>query len=202
MLLNKIEFFLVNNPIRAFIQDKYEFKRIRKFTNLGENKEVLEIGCGNGTGAKLIMKHFNPKKINAVDLDKKMIEIAKKRINSDEISFSVGNASKLRFNDRQFDAIFDFGIIHHIPNWKDCLRELRRVLKPGGQIIIEDLSIETFENFIGKIYRKHLVHPYKEMYRRDEFVKYLEKLGFKIIIDKSYNPLGLMKHFVVVAIKS
>jgi ubiquinone/menaquinone biosynthesis C-methylase UbiE len=54
------------------------------------------------------------------------------------------DASKLDFPDNHFDAVFDFGIIHHIPNWKDCIQELKRVLKPNGEVILEELSIDTF----------------------------------------------------------
>jgi ubiquinone/menaquinone biosynthesis C-methylase UbiE len=54
------------------------------------------------------------------------------------------DASKLDFPDGHFDAVFDFGIIHHIPNWKDCIQELKRVLKPNGEVILEELSIDTF----------------------------------------------------------
>jgi len=63
------------------------------------------------------------------------------------------------------------------------------VLKPEGQLIIEDLSIETFDNNLGKIFRKLLYHPYSAMYKHEEFLSYLEKIGFKIKIKKVFNPL-------------
>lgn len=72
-----------------------------------------------------------------------MIERAKRRVKVPHIAFEVGDASNLMFEDASFDAIFDFGIIHHIPNWQDSLKELHRLLKPGGQLILEDLSIDT-----------------------------------------------------------
>ena len=199
MKLNKIEFLLMNNPIRNLIQKNIEIKRLRKLSGLSPNKTVLEIGCGTGNGSKSIKKHFQTDRIYAIDLDKRMIDIAKKKNEDDSISFEVQSATKLKYKNNNFDAIFDLGVIHHIPNWKDCLKELKRVLKPKGQLIIEDLSIETFSTTFGKLMKKVLDHPYKSMHKEDEFVEYLKKIGFKIVVHKKYSTL--IRCFIVVAQK-
>ena len=199
MKLNRIEFLLMNNSIRNLIQKHIEIKRLRKLSNLSPNKAVLEIGCGTGNGSKLIKKYFQTDRIYATDLDKRMIDIAKKKNKDDSISFEVQSATKLKYKNNNFDAIFDLGVIHHIPNWKDCLKELKRVLKPKGQLIIEDLSIETFSTTFGKLMKKVLDHPYKSMHKEDEFVEYLKKIGFKIVVHKKYSTL--IRYFIVVAQK-
>ena len=84
-------------------------------------------------------------------------------------SFQVVDASKLDFPDESFDAIFDFGIIHHIPNWKNCIGKLRRVLKDGGKLILEALSIDTFSGSPGRLYKSLLTHPYDQMFSTEEF---------------------------------
>ena len=201
MILNKLEFVLMNNPIRAIIQDKIEARRLRQMSSLPQHKRILEIGCGNGTGTKLIKKYFVPNEISAIDLDPRMISIAKRKIKDTTISFKVGSATKLPYRNNQFDAVIEFGIIHHIPNWRDCLKELKRVVKPGGELILEDLSTDTWETFLGKFYKKVLDHPYKQMYAQQEFVEYLKKLGFQIKHQEKHNPLGLIKYFIVVAEK-
>lgn len=200
MLLNKIEFFLMNNPVRAWVQERVEMKNFLRLVSLPEGKAVLEIGCGNGNGSRLINKYFKPESIHAIDLDSKMIERAKKRDISN-VTFEVGDASQLQFDDEQFDAIFDFGIIHHIPNWKDCLNELKRVLKPGGQMIIEELSLESFETFPGKIEKRILEHPYEDMFRADEFVDYLKEMGIDILHYETHHPMQLLKYIVVIGKK-
>ena len=199
MKLNKLEFLLMNNPIRNLIQNHIEVKRLRKWSNLPPSKTVLEIGCGTGNGSKLIKKYFQAKIIYATDLDKRMIDIAKKNNNDDSISFEVQNATKLKFKNNFFDAVFDLGVIHHIPNWKNCLKELQRVLKPKGKLIIEDLSIETFSTPFGKLMKKSLEHPYGSMHKEDEFVNYLEKIGFKILVHKKHSTL--IRYFIIVAQK-
>lgn len=111
------------------------------------------------------------------------------------------DASKLRFADESFDAVFDFGIIHHIPNWRDCLRELSRVLKPGGRLILEDVSRESFARDIGLLWRVLSAHPYDDMYDRDEFRDFLCSLGMTIESWREANPLGLLRLFSLVAAK-
>jgi ubiquinone/menaquinone biosynthesis C-methylase UbiE len=44
---------------------------------------------------------------------------------------SLGNVTTIQAADESFDAVFDFGVIHHVPAWEDAIREVRRVLEPG-----------------------------------------------------------------------
>jgi len=200
MKLNKLEFLSMNNPIRALVQRYVELPRLRRFSKLEEEAKVLEIGCGNGYGTFLIGKYFSPKTIDAIDLDEKMIRIAKKKYENSSRVFQVASATELPFEDNTFDAVFDFGVIHHIPNWKDALAEIHRVLKPGGQIIAEDLSMDTFETWFGKILKRLLDHPYESMYSRDEFMRQIRKQGFSV--EKRATYRAFIHYFVCIAKKS
>lgn len=202
MKLNKIEFMLMNNPIRAFVQDIHEVRILRKMSAIESIDKALEIGCGNGNGTRLIKKYFKPININAIDIDEKMIKIAQQKNKDKSIKFEVMSATELIFANNYFDAIFDFGIIHHIPDWKKCINELRRVLKPGGELVLEELSIDSFSKGIGIIWRKILDHPYDNMYSNKEFVQYLKEQNFEIKCYAEYNAMMLFKHMSIVAIKN
>jgi ubiquinone/menaquinone biosynthesis C-methylase UbiE len=115
------------------------------------------------------------------------------------ITFKVMDASKLDFPNESFDAIFDFGIIHHIPNWKNCIEELRRVLKDDGKLILEELSIEIFSGFPGSLYRSLLKHPYEQLFSTDEFIQHIEYVGFIINDFKKSNPFKIIQHFSLIA---
>ncbi len=200
MRLNKLEFLAMNNPVRGFIQENYELRILRGMTSLENIQTALEIGCGNGTGTRLIRKYFSFQKIIGIDLDERMINIAVKRNRDASVSYRVMDASKLDFPDAFFDAVFDFGIIHHIPNWRDALKEMHRVLKPGGEIILEDLSIDSFSKDIGRLWRVLSDHPYEFMYTPRQFTEFLDEIGFAITNYKESNPLGLIKFFSLDAV--
>ena len=191
---------VMNSPVRSFIQERYQLRILRSMRLKKSFQSVLEIGCGNGNGTKLIKKYFAPDKITAIDLDEKMIGIAQKRNKDSTVIFKIMDASNLDFPDNQFDAIFDFGIIHHIPDWRECLHELKRVLKPDGEILIEDLSLDSFAKGTGRLWKILSDHPYEYMYTAKEFKEYLYEIGFDIINYKESHPLKLVKFFSLNAI--
>ncbi len=201
MILNKLEFWMMNNPIRAWIQENYELPVLLEMLDKREFGSVLEIGCGNGNGTRLINDYFQAGEITAVDLDDKMIVRARARQLPDSVNFLKMDASRLDFPDQSFDAAFDFGIIHHIPNWRECLSELHRVLKPGGSLVVEDLSAETFKGPVGGIWTALSKHPYHKMYTEQSFLAELNSLGFELQGFRRRNPLGLILHFALVARK-
>lgn len=179
----------MNNPIRS-ASLRLEAKKLRKMSPTQSLGKVLEIGCGQGQGTKNILRYFQPASVEAIDLDPHMIVRAKKRVQNSRIQFKVGDVSNLYFvPDNNYDAIFDFGIIHHVPNWQDCLQELHRVLKPGGYLHIEDGSIESFTTTVfGRFLHRILDHPYNDMYTKVAFEKKLHELGFKEVQSAYWSP--------------
>lgn len=200
MILNRIEFLLMNNPVRRFLQEKVEAKELRQLSSLQKNKVILEIGCGNGAGTKIIQKYFCPKEIYAIDLDPRMITLAKEK-GITSAQFQVASATHLPFGNNSVDAVVDFGVIHHIPNWEKAIQEVHRVLKPRGEFIAEDLSIESFSGIPGGFYRKILDHPYKQMYTQQQFREVVKETGFEIFQYKKHDPACLLRYFVLIARK-
>jgi ubiquinone/menaquinone biosynthesis C-methylase UbiE len=127
------------------------------------------------------------------------VQIAQETVHDESTIDQVMDASKLDFPNESFNAIFDFGIIHHIPNWKNGIEELKRVLKDGGELIQEELSLDTFSGFPGRLYRSLLSHPYEQMFSTEEFVQHIENVGFGINGFKKANPFKMMQHFSLVA---
>jgi len=187
--MNTIEFWAMNNPIRGLIQKYYEVPRLKRLSN-GQADAVLEIGCGQGVGARILHECFSPRQYVGVDLDSKMISRARKKGQGlANAEFLQGDASSLAFDDESFDLVVDFGIIHHIPNWQDALTEVHRTLELNGEFLFEELPLETWEQGIGRPLKKILDHPYDRMFRQREFVDQLQNLGFET---ETYEgkPLG------------
>ena len=199
MKLNVLEFILMNNPLRALIQERYEFPALLRMTSATHFNSVLEIGCGSGNGTRLIRRYFQPARMAAIDIDERMIRIAKNASTADTVLFQVMDTAALAFADQSFDAVFAYGVMHHLPDWRNGVSELKRVLKPGGELIMEDLSIDSFSGFPGRLYRPLTIHPYHHMYTVDEFVTQAQACGFTISHLKRTYPLGLVKFFYLAA---
>lgn len=182
----------MNNPIRG-LSLRFEAKKLRAMSPAASLERVLEIGCGEGKGAKQILRYWQPKHLAAIDLDPKMIARAKKRVSNKNVVFRVGDVADLSFAaSNTYDAVFDFGILHHVPNWQDALSELHRVLKPDGLLHIEDGSIEAFtKSKFGRFLRRILDHPYEQMYTRPAFEQQLSKLGFQELSSDEIRSVGL-----------
>jgi len=193
MLLNSIEYWAMNNPLRGYVQRHYEAPRLKRLSAESAG-DVLEIGCGQGTGARIIYELFSPERYVGIDLDPRMIQRARKKAHAlPNATFLEGNVASLDFPDASFDLAIDFGIVHHVPDWKDALAEVHRTLKPHGEFLFEDLSLETWERGIGIPFRKITDHPYDQMFRKQEFVDELHALGFEVEVHED-NPCSFY-HF-------
>ena len=180
MLMNAVEYWAMNNPIRGTIQKRLEAPRLQRLCQ-EQADTVLEIGCGQGLGAEIIRGLFGPSEYCGIDLDPKMIQRAgKKQSGWAGARFLQADAARLPFTDNHYDLVVDFGIIHHIHNWRDALAEIHRVLKPQGEFFFEELPVETWERGIGRPLKKVLKHPYDEMFRQPQFVRELQRLGFDL----------------------
>ena len=80
MKLNSLEKALMNNPVRAMLQRRYEAPLMDRFGGRTEGLRVLEIGCGRGVGTELIFERFRAREVHAFDLDPEMVELARKRL--------------------------------------------------------------------------------------------------------------------------
>src|SRR2546421_2284268 len=97
---------------------------------------VLEIGCGMGTdGAQFAQAGAV---YTGVDLTDAAIELARKRFELSGLqgNFQVADAENLKFPDESFDLVYSHGVLHHTPDTARAVREIHRVLKPGGRAIV------------------------------------------------------------------
>lgn len=108
-------------------------------------KSVLEIGCGNGVQACYVTETHKPFQMTGVDLNPSNIEIAnieKVRRNIYNLHFHVDNAQQMKnISSESQDVVINIESAFHYPDKSAFLREIQRVLKPGGHFLIADLVI-------------------------------------------------------------
>jgi ubiquinone/menaquinone biosynthesis C-methylase UbiE len=179
MLLNRAEKMLLNNPIRRAVQRYYEVPLLLRMAHRLDGKHALEIGCGQGFGMEMILTQFGAATASGVDLDPDMVARAQRRMlpYADRAKVSVGDVTAIQAADQSFDAVFDFGIIHHVPVWQDAVREVKRVLKPGGLFLFEEVSKQALDRWV---YRTFFDHPTENRFAMHDFVEELETQGISV----------------------
>lgn len=176
MTLNTAETILVNNPIRSLIQRFYEAPLLRRLGGPLDGSRVLEIGCGRGEGIRAILREFRPSHICAFDLDPRQVRRAQTRA-SRQANFAVADAVRFPYAAATFDAVFDFGILHHVPDWQSALAEVRRVLKPDGLFFFEECTREMLNR---RLWRALLRHPAENRFSEPDFLNQLAHAGIHV----------------------
>jgi 2-polyprenyl-3-methyl-5-hydroxy-6-metoxy-1,4-benzoquinol methylase len=98
--------------------------------------KVLEIGCGLGTDGAQFAKAGAD--YTGIDLTEASIELARQRFELSGLKgeFRVADAEQLDFGDATFDVVYSHGVLHHTPDTGTAVREVHRVLKPGGRAMV------------------------------------------------------------------
>jgi ubiquinone/menaquinone biosynthesis C-methylase UbiE len=99
-------------------------------------KQVLEIGCGMGTHAEMLLR--NGARLTAIDQTALAVESTRRRLELKQLDARVllQDAEKLTFPDRSFDVVWTWGVIHHSSSTEQCVSEISRVLRPGGRLMM------------------------------------------------------------------
>jgi len=149
---------------------------------------ILDIGCGEGVLVYLIFKKTKSQ-ITGIDTDQLSLEFAKSKFKSLKVKakFFKANAYKLPFKNNTFDTIVSAEVIEHLSDTHKYLSEIKRVLKPGGKVIITT-PVKLSEIPKDKMHVKE--------FTPQEFQEILNKY-FKTINIKTSHPLFLRNLYIL-----
>jgi demethylmenaquinone methyltransferase/2-methoxy-6-polyprenyl-1,4-benzoquinol methylase/phosphoethanolamine N-methyltransferase len=123
--------------------------------------KVLDVGCGTGDLTFIAKAHAGAAgEVHGTDASPEMIEVARRKATQTgaHINFQVDLIEKMSFPDHTFDVVLSSLMMHHLPNdlKRQGLAEIRRVLKPGGRLVIVDFKRPT--TFAEHILTAWLMH--------------------------------------------
>jgi SAM-dependent methyltransferase len=100
--------------------------------------DVLEVSCGHGGGASYVARYLQPRSVHGVDRNARAVDLCRASHRVGGLAFSQGDALALGFADGSFDAVVNVEASHCYPDVPRFLREVHRVLRPGGHLLYAD----------------------------------------------------------------
>lgn len=192
------------NPVITYEQE------IRAQTVLGHlavksGERVLDIGCGNARDIARIAKLGG--QVVGVDISAGMVAAAKQeleRVGMSGITLQVGDATHLDFPDASFDKVLCSEVIEHIPDAPQALREMRRVLRPGGSLVLSTPNKGSWYGFERywiweRLLRRKWPHPCDEWRSMAEVLALVEQSRFKVSERRSvcFVPGFIVTYFLL-----
>ncbi|CAG1009991.1 demethylmenaquinone methyltransferase / 2-methoxy-6-polyprenyl-1,4-benzoquinol methylase [Anaerolineales bacterium] len=177
MRLTIREFQAMNSAARRFLQRTVEFPLFQRMGLNDKHCDILEIGCGSGYGA-VLLSTLSPRSYTGIDLMPEQIVLAQKR-QLPNAKFMVRDATDLScFPQETNDIAVIFGILHHIPQWREVIQECYRVLHPAGKLFVE----EPDENLMAGVNRLFPgTHPQEAFFTLRILEEHLKVTGFVIL---------------------
>jgi demethylmenaquinone methyltransferase / 2-methoxy-6-polyprenyl-1,4-benzoquinol methylase len=201
----------LNRFLSAGIDVTWRKKAIKQLKTL-QPKTVLDVATGTGDVAILTYKMLQPKKITGIDISEGMLEIGRKKLAKlgleKDIELLNGDSETINFPDASFDAITVAFGVRNFENLEKGLKEMLRVLKPGGKLVVLEFSKPKQVAFKGiyNLYMKivapgvgKMIAKNKDAYQYlndsvqkfpegKDFIKILNSCGYK---STYYRPLTM-----------
>jgi ubiquinone/menaquinone biosynthesis C-methylase UbiE len=185
MKISKLEKKFVNSRKQAEKNIKIA-EQLFSQIDLSNVEKVLEVGCGIGVVASYLAKKYKWN-VTGVDLDSEQVERAKNdNIENEYLKFFEADVTKLPFENREFDMVLSFDVLHHIPNWDKAVDEISRVLKPEGFYVLNDITLLRFAARISKNWGVFAV---------DDITSHLKRNNFEIVYDEKPKINIFLRHF-------
>ena len=185
MRLNRVEKLLMNNPLRPWLQRRLETRRLLRLGGRTAGHLSLEIGCGRGIGARIILEDFGSEQVHAFDLDADMVRLASGKLDDRHrhVALWIGDSTSIPVKANTYDSVFDFGAIHHVVNWRSAIAEIHRVLKPGGRFYAEEVPAKLITH---PLVRRILDHPQQDRFEQLDFNAALMENGFTVTAEDRF----------------
>jgi ubiquinone/menaquinone biosynthesis C-methylase UbiE len=171
----------VSSPIH---KDGKDLQKLIEMAEITGKEELLDVATGGGHTANA----FAPlvKQVTAIDLTQEMLLAAEKFVKgkgNQNIQFEKGDAENLPFLNGSFDIVTCRIAPHHFPNINQFITEVFRVLKQGGQFLLDDNVVpedDKYDQFYNKI-EKLRDYSHFRAWKKSEWIRMLELAGFEII---------------------
>lgn len=167
----------------AVHKDKAVLDRLVELAHVRPTDRVLDVATGTGHTAFAFAPHVH--EVIATDVTPEMLsegEKLKSEVGAHNVEFRIADAHDLPFEDEAFDVVTCRRAAHHFVDIHQALREMRRVLRPGGRLVIDDRSVPEDDFVDATLNRLDVLHDRSHVreYRPSEWQSMLRDAGFTV----------------------
>ena len=175
----------VYDRVNPFIWNEESRSEALALLDIDPDDRVLDVGCGTGFATEGLLAHVDT--VYGLDQSVHQMEQAWKKFGKrGPVVFSRGDAERLPYKDDTFDVVWSSGSIEYWPNPVEGLRELRRVAKPGGQVLV------VGPNYPSNTVFQKLADAIMLFYDEEEADRMFREAGYEdfrhVTMGPSYNP--------------
>lgn len=171
--------------LSPFMRDELDWSQF-------DNLDVLDIGCGSGALATRIAKHGA--RVTAVDLTQTAVDLTRENARTQQLDVEVirCDVEKLPIESDKFDFVFSWGVLHHTETFENALKEVNRVLKPGGRSLIMVYYRNSIVYYLhglywlifkGYLFKGYTINGVQDLYTDGYFHRYFSAKEMKGCIE-------------------
>jgi len=191
--------------LQDYMHDVFKFENYK-------GKRVLEIGVGGGLDTSEFLR--NGAQVVSIDFSELSVKSASQMIKETalEPNIFLSDATKIPFQDAQFDAVYSYGVIHHIPGVENVLDEIYRLLRPGGTFtgmvynkdsLLYAYSIIYLHGIKDELLAKgmnedDLAAKFSERFTENQYTKMYTKDSLKSLLDKHFENISIGTYYDVI----
>jgi ubiquinone/menaquinone biosynthesis C-methylase UbiE len=154
---------------------------LKSWVSIPPRAAVLDIGCGTAEFERLVLQEHPEQRMVGVDVSEKMLELARQKCEAyPNVTFCNASASALPFPDHQFDVVVSASALHYFQEPDASLAEMRRVVKPGGSVVILDWCKDYISCRLFDIVLKMIEPGYERCFTERQLDRLLASAQFDI----------------------
>ncbi|MGD9644896.1 MAG: class I SAM-dependent methyltransferase [Pirellulales bacterium] len=173
------------------VRRRLEARRLLRYAKgLGDHARILDVGCGDGFHLRLLRDFGNPNwRLEGVDLDLRAVQAARDA----GLSVHAGDLETLNLDEGSYDLVLLVMTIEHLAEPADVLREVARILKPGGQAIVvtDDAASPSCRLFRARYWGGYHFPRHWNLFERSSLARLATLVGLEpVAIDTMMSPVN------------